>query len=83
MHKKDNFLIVQIYVNDNIFGGTNQNLCKSFSTLTQGESEISRMRELKYFLGLQINQQKDRILIYQEKYAKDMLNVISPTLRID
>ena len=31
------------------------------------------MGELKYFLGLQIKQQKDRILIHQEKYAKDLL----------
>ena len=31
------------------------------------------MKELKYFLGLQIKQQKDGILIHQEKYAKDLL----------
>ena len=31
------------------------------------------MRELKYFLGLQIKQQKDGILIHREKYAKDLL----------
>ena len=29
--------------------------------------------ELKSFLGLKIKQQKDGILIYQEKYAKDLL----------
>ena len=34
---------------------------------------MSRMGELKYFLGLQIKQQKDGILIHQEKYAKDLL----------
>ena len=34
---------------------------------------MSTMGELKYFLGLQIKQQKDRILIHQEKYAKDLL----------
>ena len=32
MHEKDDFLIVQIYVDDIIFV-TNQNLCKSFSKL--------------------------------------------------
>ena len=31
------------------------------------------MGELKYFLGLQIKQQNDGILINQEKYAKDLL----------
>ena len=33
MHEKDDFLIVQIYVDDIIFGATNQNLYKSFSKL--------------------------------------------------
>ena len=31
------------------------------------------MGELKYFLGLQLKQQKYRILIDQEKYDKDLL----------
>ena len=34
---------------------------------------MSMVGELKYFLGLQIKQQKDGILIHQEKYAKDLL----------
>ena len=34
---------------------------------------MSMMGELKYFLGLQIKQPKDGILIHQEKYAKDLL----------
>ena len=34
---------------------------------------MSMIWELKYFLGLQIKQQKDGILTYQEKYATDLL----------
>ena len=73
IHEKDDFLIVQIYVDDIIFSATNQNMCKSFSELMQREFEMNMMGELKYFLGLQIKQQKDGILIHQEKYAKDLL----------
>ena len=73
MHEKNDFLIVQIYVDDIIFGTINQSLCKSFSELMEGEFEMSMTGELKYFLGLQIKQQKDRILTHQEKYAKDLL----------
>ena len=51
-HDKNDFLIVQIYVDDIIFGATNQNLCKNFSELMQGEFEMSMMGELKFFLGL-------------------------------
>ena len=35
-HNKD-FLLVQIYVNDIIFGSTNKSLCDEFTKLMQGE----------------------------------------------
>ena len=66
-------LIVQIYVDDIIFGATNHCLCEEFSKLMQGEFEMSMMGELKFFLGLQIKQCKDGIFINQTKYAKDIL----------
>jgi len=44
-------LVVQIYVDDIIFGSTNASLCKKFSKLMQDEFEMSMMGELKFFLG--------------------------------
>ena len=73
IQEKNDFLIVQIYVDGIIFCTTNQNLYKNFSKLMQGEFEMSMIGELKYFLGLQIKQLKNRILIHQDKYAKDLL----------
>ena len=52
-------LIVQIYVDDIIFGSTNELLCKEFESCTQHEFEMSMMGELNYFLGLQIKQMSD------------------------
>nr|KYP76886.1 Retrovirus-related Pol polyprotein from transposon TNT 1-94 [Cajanus cajan] len=49
---KDNFIIVQIYVDDIIFGATNDNLCQEFSKLMHDEFEMNMMGELKFFLGL-------------------------------
>ena len=49
-----NFIIVQIYYDDIIFGATNEFVCKDFSNLMKSEFEISMMGELKFFLGLQI-----------------------------
>jgi len=48
-------LVVQIYVDDIIFGSTNASLCKEFSKLMHDEFEMSMMGELKFFLGVQIN----------------------------
>ncbi|WJX52128.1 hypothetical protein P8452_38270 [Trifolium repens] len=71
-NKKD-ILIIQIYVDDIIFGSTNASLCKNFSKLMQDEFEMSMMGELKFFLGIQINQGKDGTYIHQSKYTKELL----------
>ena len=39
-------IIVQIYVDDIIFGATNPNLCKKFKHIMQGEFEMSMVGEL-------------------------------------
>ncbi|KAK9011528.1 hypothetical protein V6N11_044376 [Hibiscus sabdariffa] len=66
-------LVVQIYVDDIIFGSTNELLCQDFAKLMQGEFEMSMMGELSFFLGLQIKQRKDDIFINQAKYIKEKL----------
>ena len=71
-HKND-MLIVQVYVDDIIFGSTNDDLCKSFAKLMQSKFEMSLMGELKYFLGLQVDQRIDGIFICQCKYLKELL----------
>ena len=71
-NRKD-ILIVQIYLDDIIFGYTNDKLCKEFVAMMQVEFEMSMVGELNYFLGLQIKQLKDGIFISQSKYIRDML----------
>jgi len=46
--KKSNYaiILVQIYVDDIIFGATNDSLCKEFVTTMQGEFEMSMMGKL-------------------------------------
>ena len=66
-------LIVQVYVDDIIFGSTNDDLCKRFAKLMQSKFEMSLMGELKYFLGLQVDQRIDGIFICQSKYLKELL----------
>ncbi|KAH9648503.1 hypothetical protein KPL70_025607 [Citrus sinensis] len=72
-YKNQDILVVQIYVDDIIFGSTNELLCKDFSSCMSQEFEMSMMGELKYFLGLQIKQNKEGIFINQAKYVKDLL----------
>ena len=64
---------MQIYVDDIIFGSTNENLCNHFSNIMTNEFEMSHMGELNFFLGLQIKQLENGIFIHQEKYCNDLL----------
>jgi hypothetical protein len=69
---KDLF-ICQIYVDDIIFGSTNELSCEEFSRIMIQKFEMLMMRELKYFLGFQIKQLQEGTFIFQTKYIQDIL----------
>src|SRR3954469_20620359 len=65
--------VCQIYVDDIIFGCTDQRYSDGFAYMMSEEYQMSMMGELKFFLGLQIHQQRNGIFISQEKYLKEVL----------
>lgn len=71
--KESHIIIVQIYVDDIIFGSTCQDTCDDFSKIMHDEFEMSMMGELSFFLSLQIKQVEDGIFFNQSKYIKEML----------
>ena len=71
--KGDGIILVQVYVDDIIFGSNNGKLCETFVEIMKSDFEMSMMGELNYFLGLQVKQLKDGIFLNQAKYCKDLL----------
>ena len=73
--KKDNdeLFIAQIYVDDIVFGSTNNTKVQQFVDVMSHEFEMSLVGKLSYFLGLQIRQLNDGIFISQAKYAKNLV----------
>jgi hypothetical protein len=65
--------VCQIYVDDIIFGSTNQKSCEEFSRVMMQKFEMSMMGELTYFLGFQVKQLKNGTFISQMKYTQDLL----------
>ena len=57
---KNHLMIVQIYVDDIIFGSTDPSLSKDFENLMKSKFEMSMMGKLNFFLGLNIKQKKWR-----------------------
>ncbi|GJW32794.1 retrovirus-related pol polyprotein from transposon TNT 1-94 [Tanacetum coccineum] len=71
--KGEDILLVQIYVNDIIFGSTNPKLSKKFEKIMHNKFEMSMMGELKLFLGIQLHESPRGIFINQAKYAQEIL----------
>ncbi|GJW70798.1 retrovirus-related pol polyprotein from transposon TNT 1-94 [Tanacetum coccineum] len=70
---EEDILLVQIYVDDIIFGSTNPKYSKRFEKLMHSRFEMSLMGEMKFFLGLQIHFSPKGIFINQAKYALEIL----------
>ena len=73
--KVDNtkLLILVVYVDDIIFGTNVEDMSQNFALVMQKEFEMSMLGELTYFLGLQVQQNKDGIFLSQTKHLKQIL----------
>ncbi|GJV01456.1 retrovirus-related pol polyprotein from transposon TNT 1-94 [Tanacetum coccineum] len=69
----EDILLVQIYVDDIIFGSINLKYSKKFEKLMHSRFQMSLIGEMKFFLGLQIHQSPKVIFINQAKYALEIL----------
>jgi hypothetical protein len=66
-------LIVQVYMDDIVFGGSSNSLVAKFSGDVGRAFETSMMGLLQFFLGLQIKQSKEGTFVHQAKYTKDIV----------
>nr|GEX35744.1 hypothetical protein [Tanacetum cinerariifolium] len=66
-------ILVQIYVDDIIFGSSSTKLWKQFAKQMTQRYEMSMMGVLAYFLRLQSKQSERGVSINQEKYVDDLL----------
>ncbi|GKC25567.1 uncharacterized mitochondrial protein-like protein, partial [Tanacetum coccineum] len=75
VEKRDqgDILVVQVYVDDIIFGSTKKKLCTEFEKMMHKKFQMSSMGELTFFLGLQVQQKEDGIFIRQDKYVTEIL----------
>jgi hypothetical protein len=75
-------LLIEIYVDDIVFGSTNGRLRQKFAKDMQNEFEMLLLGELSFFLGLQIRQRKRNFYFSNQVYkrnAKEVQNGILQT----
>ncbi|GKC16734.1 putative ribonuclease H-like domain-containing protein [Tanacetum coccineum] len=70
---KGDILLIQVYVDDIIFGSTKKSLCIEFEKMMHKKFQMSSMGELTFFLGLQVKQKEDGVFISQDKYVTEIL----------
>ncbi|GJT55698.1 putative ribonuclease H-like domain-containing protein [Tanacetum coccineum] len=70
---KHDIILVQVYVDDIIFGSTKKSWCDEFEALMKSRFQMSSMGELTFFLRLQVKQKEDGIFISQDKYVAEIL----------
>jgi hypothetical protein len=58
-------LIVQVYVDDIVFGGLSNSLFARFAEDMSREFEMSMMGELQFFHGIQIKHSKEGTFVHQ------------------
>nr|GEY01212.1 hypothetical protein [Tanacetum cinerariifolium] len=71
--QREDILLVQVYVDDIIFGSTKKELCTEFEKLMHNKFQMSSMGELTFLLGFQVKQKSDGIFISQDKYVNEIL----------
>nr|GEU62983.1 hypothetical protein [Tanacetum cinerariifolium] len=69
----DDILVVQVYVDDIIFGSINPMYTQLFFDLMKSHFEMSMMGEMMFLLGLQVNQSPRGILKNQSNYVLEIL----------
>nr|GEV34923.1 hypothetical protein [Tanacetum cinerariifolium] len=65
--KKD-IMLVQVYVDDIIFGSTKKSWCDEFKEIIKNRFQMSSMGELTFFLRLHVKQKDDGIFISLDKF---------------
>jgi hypothetical protein len=73
LHYGTEFLLVQIYEDDIIFGGSSHTLMSRFQEMIENEFQMSMMGELIFFLGIHVKQTKQGTFMHQAKYTKDLM----------
>ncbi|XP_023756123.1 uncharacterized mitochondrial protein AtMg00810-like [Lactuca sativa] len=77
MENGNHLMLVQIYVDDIIFGSIYQGMVNEFAKLMTKKFKMSMNREINFFLGLQVKQVPQGIFIHQVKYTSELLKKYS------
>ena len=71
--KQGNLLLGALYVDDLIFMGNNEDVIEDFKKVMTQEFEMTDLGLMRFFLGIEVKQDKSGIFISQKTYANSIL----------
>lgn len=71
--ENSDILILSMYVDDLLITGNSKKQIDLFADKLKEEFEMTNLGEMKYFLGIEVEQTENGIFISQKKYASDIL----------
>jgi Reverse transcriptase (RNA-dependent DNA polymerase) len=72
--KKEKIYILVVYVDDIVLTNNDLTEMKKIKASLATEFEIKDLGELRYFLGIEVTQSKNGVVLSQQKYVLDLLN---------
>ena len=66
-------MILCLYVDDLIFTSNDDAMFEQFKKSMEIDFDMTDLRRMKYFLGIEVLQKVDGIFITQRKYAQEIL----------
>jgi len=69
--------MICLYVDDLIYAETSKDMIAEFKNAARKEFEMSDIRLIKYFLGIQVKRSLGEISISQEKYVADLFKIFN------
>lgn len=65
--------MISLYVDDIIYTGNYEKVCIKFKESMKQEFEMTDLGQMKFFLGIEVNQSEIGIFICQQKYTREIL----------
>ena len=69
----NNILVVAVYVDDLFITGANERNVEEFKKEMATKFDMSDLGRLSYYLGIEVQQEEDRITLNQQRYARKIL----------
>ncbi|WVZ24094.1 hypothetical protein V8G54_002638 [Vigna mungo] len=76
-----NLLVICLYVDDLLVTGSNPDDIDKFKEMMKSDFEMTDLGELCYFLGMEFTHSEKGLIMHQQRYAKELLEISDASMQ--